>query len=223
MSVSSQSLIVLQEAINYFNSRVSDIEYSASYYSGYYPSFSGSAPIGRRSDENLDGTSTIQNPIAIPSGQLSSRGLGRLNLNGGIITANTLWNSMISIASSFNKIRRFSSTWKNKYDTNWVHIGTTSGTAAFNTSFPSVPTSNDVLNGPSYNWSRSGGSNVYLSPSHGNVSSGNLISASGYISAVDSCYNEWRNRCYNSNTIYYTLYTCHANCHDVCHTNRGRR
>lgn len=223
MSVSSQSLIVLQEAINYFNSRVSDIENSVNYYSDYYPFFRGSAPIGRRSDENPDGTSAIRYPDAIPSGQLSSRGLGRLNLNGGIITANTLWNSMISIVESFNKIRHFSSTWKNKYDTNWVHIDTEYGTAAFNTSFPSVPTSNDVLNGPSYDWSRSGGSNVYLSPSPGNVSSGNLISASDYISAVDSCYNEWRNRCYTSNTIYYTLYTCHANCHDACHTNRGRR
>lgn len=223
MSVSPQSLIVLQEAIDYFNSQVSDIEYSARYYRGYYPSFRGSAPIGRRSDANPDGTSTIQNPAAIPSGQLSNRELGSLNLNGGIITANTLWNSMISIVDSFKKIRQFSSTWKNKYDSNWVHITTISGTAAFNTGFPSVPTSNDVLNGPSYNWSRSGGSNVYLSPSRGNVSSGNLISASDYISAVDSCYNEWRDRCYNSNTIYYTLYTCHANCHDVCHSNRGRR
>lgn len=223
MSVSSQSLIVLQEAINYFNSQVSDIEDYASYYSGYYPSFSGSAPIGRRSDANPNGTGTIRNPDAIPAGQLSSRGLGRLNLNGGIITANTLWYSMISIVDSFNKIRQFSSTWKNKFDTNWVSIDTTYGTAAFNTSFPSVPTSSDVPNGPSYNWSRSGGSNVYLSPSRGNMSSGNLISASSYISAVDSCYDEWRYSCYNSNTIYYTLYTCHANCHDVCHSNRGRR
>ena len=222
MSVSTSSIITIVDAVNYFNSKANSVLNSASYSSSSYPRFSGSVTAGRRTDASPNGTTYLTNPNAIPSGQLASKSISSLSISGGFIEASTLWSSISSIARTFNKVRRFSSNWRHKWDNTWQNVSSVSGTAVFNTSFPGVPSGSDVIDGRSTRWSRSGG-NVTLSPSNSGISSGSLVGASTYINAVMNCYNAWYNSCYNSNTIYYTMYTCHANCHNSCHHDRGRR
>lgn len=219
MAISVQNLITIVDAANYFNQKAQSVLNAASYHSGSYPRFSGSCTAGRRGSNE---STYLTNPQALPSGQLSSKSVSTLTISSGVITASTLWNSINNIARTFNKVRRFTSNWQHRYDSTWQNKNTVTGRGVFDTSFPSVPSGSDTLDGRSTRWTRSGG-NVTLSPSHGTMTAGNIISAAEYMQTVDNCYNEWYNKCYNNNTLSYTMYTCHANCHDSCHGNRGRR
>ena len=221
MAISTQNVITIVDAVNYFNQKAQSILNVATYHSGNYPKFSGSCTGGLRGSNE---STYLTNPNALPSDALAAKSITTLTISNGIITASTLWNSINNIAKTFNKVRRFSSNWQHKYDSAWQDKGTVTGHGVFNTSFPAVPTGSDATNGKSTRWTRSGG-NVTLSPSQGTMVMGNLVNASQYMATIDNCYNEWYNKCYNNNTLSYTMYTCHANCHSQCYSNcyRNRR
>ena len=224
MAISQQNLITIVDAVNYFNQKAQTVLNQASYHSGYYPRFSGSCTGGRRGDEisGANESTYLTNPNALPSGQLAAKSIGTLSISSGVIKADTLWNGINNIAKTFNKVRKFSSNWRHRYDSAWQNKGTVTGRGVFNTGFPGVPGGGDAIDGKSTRWTRSGG-NVTLSPSKGNMVASQTITAAGYIQTVDNCYNEWYNKCYNSNQLSYTMYTCHANCHSQCYVNRQRR
>lgn len=218
MSISSTQLITITDAVNYFNSKAQTVLNKASYYSGYYPSFSGQCKAG-----GLDQVVYLTDPYSIPSGQLANKKFSSLTINNGLIKADDLWNSIVSIAHTFNKVRCYDSEWRHLTNATWATVNTDYGHAVFNTSFPSVPGGSDAIAGTSSRWSRSGSTSVTISPDRGSMAAESLASADSFIAAVDSCYNTWYNRCYNNNAMSYTLYSCHADCHSNCHSNRGRR
>lgn len=218
MSISSTQLITITDAVNYFNSKAQTVLNKASYHSGYYPSFSGQCKAG-----GLNQVVYLTNPSSIPNGQLAGKQFPSLTINNGLIKADDLWNSIVSIAHTFNKVRRYNSEWRHRTNATWATVNTNSGHAVFNTSFPGVPGGSDALAGTSSRWSRSGSTSVTISPDRGSMAAESLASADSFIAAVDSCYNTWYNSCYNNNAMSYTLYSCHADCHSNCHSNRGRR
>ena len=219
MAITVQNLITITDAVDYFNQRAQSVLNQATYHRGNYPRFSGTVTAGQRGSNE---STYLTNPQALPSGQLAAKSISSLAISGGIITAGTLWNSINTIAKTFNKVRYFSANWQHRYDSVWQNKGTVTGRGSFDTRFPSVPGGSDTIDGRSTRWTRSGG-NVSLSPSAGTMVVGQMITASGFIATINNCYNEWYNKCYNSNSLNYTMYTCHANCHSQCHSNRGRR
>lgn len=224
MAITLQDLITITDAVNYFNQRAQSVLNQATYYSGNYPKFVGTCTGGRRGEPKFGATEStyLTNPAAIPDNQLISKTINPLTIENGIITAGTLWNSINTIAKTFNKVRYFSSNWQHRYDSTWQNKDTITGRGVFDTSFPAVPTEEDKIDGKSTRWTRSG-SNITLTPDKGSMVAGQTISANGFITTIDNCYKEWYNKCFNSNELTYTMYTCHANCHSVCHSNRGRR
>ena len=200
MAVASQNVITSADTINYFNNQANTVLNTATYHSGSYPYFSGTA-----------GSTT--NPIAIPSGQLAAKSITYLNAQSGTMTASSLWSAINSIARTFNKVRKWSSTWQFNNNGAYGTVQTISGTAVFNTSFPGVPDG----------WGRSGG-NVDLWPSaDGTLAAQHVITPASLTNTVANCYNTWYANCINANTISYTLYTCHSSCHSSCYTERNRR
>lgn len=201
--------------INDFNSIVVNQAHSkVQYHSGNIPYFSGT------------GTSTggnFTNPAALPSNQLAANTQSTMTgISDDIITASTLWSSMLTITRYLVKIRKFTSTWIHAQPASVVNKGTVTGYAVFNTAFPAVPTGTVVVNSHTQNWTRSGSTSITLSPSQ-TINTGADAAAANMNTAINNCYNAWVNSCYNANALTYTYYTCHSNCHSNWEDGRGRR
>lgn len=184
------------------------------YHSGNVPYFSGS------------GTSTggnFTNPAALPANQLAANSQSTMTAIGDdIITASSLWSSMLTITRYLVKIRKFTSTWIHAQPASPVTVNTVTGWAVFNTAFPAVPTGTVTVDSHTENWTRDGNTSITLSPTQ-TISSGDDAAAANMNTAINNCYNAWVNSCYNANELTYTYYTCHSNCHSNWGDARGRR
>ena len=207
--------------INDFNANVVNKAFNnRNYNSSVYPHFSGTATFGRSGASSTVGWT---NPIAIPSGHLAADNKTSMTtISDTIITASTLWSSMLSITRQLVKIRRFTSNWYHKTDATNNLVNSVSGRAVFNTSYPSVPTGalNNDAKGES--WARSGSTSVTLNPTQ-TINTNTVATAVSINNAINNCYNSWVNNCYNGNMLTYTFYTCHHNCHSNWSDYRGRR
>ena len=201
--------------INDFNSIVVNQAHSkVQYHSGNIPYFSGT------------GTSTggnFTNPAALPSNQLAANTQSTMTgISDDIITASTLWSSMLTITRYLVKIRKFTSTWIHAQPALPVTMGTITGWAVFNTAYPAVPTGTVTVDSHTSNWTRGGSTSITLSPSQ-TINTGADATAANMNTAINNCYNAWVNSCYNANALTYTYYTCHSNCHSNWGDSRGRR
>ena len=221
MAITERNIVKIADVVDYFNQQSQSILNQATYHSGSYPHFTGTCSGGTTGDQG-NASTYLTDPQALPDGQLAGKSIGTLSIAHGIINAGVVWTAISNIAKTFNKVRRYSSTWQHKQDSTWQNMGTVTGCAVFDTNFPAVPTGTDTTGGKSTRWERSG-ENVTLDPSAGALAASKLIDASDFVDTVNNCYNEWHNKCFNSNTLNYTMYTCHANCHNQCYVNRNRR
>lgn len=228
MSLASNTLIQKVTAnniigvINDFTTNVIDNAFNKrGYNSGTYPYFSGTA--GYNTATNVKATTTgWTNPIAIPSGQLAADSKPSLSITDTVITASTLWNSMLTITRALAKIRVFTSNWYHKSGTTNNLVNSVSGTAVFNTSYPAVPTGTIANNQKTSNWTRSGSTSITLNPSS-SISTDTTATANNINTTITNCYNAWATNCYNGNRLTYTFYTCHYNCFSEWADSRGRR
>lgn len=207
--------------INDFNSRVINTAHTKVQYTSYnYPHFTGTATYGTT---GASATSGWTNPQAIPSGHLVDNSQTTMtSIDGTVIVASSLWNSMLNITRTLVKIRKFTSNWYHRTDATNNLVNSITGYATFNTGFPTVPTGalNNGAKGES--WTRNGSTSITLSPAQ-TIKTNEVITANNMNTAINNCYNDWVNKCYNNNILTYTLYTCHQNCHSSCHDSRGRR
>lgn len=205
--------------INEFNTRVVDKAHSnVQYTNSKYPFFKGSAAYG-----TLNPVTGWTNPQALPDGQLSDNSKTTMtDISDNIITASSLWNSMLNITRTLVKIRKFTSNWYHKTNSTNNLINTVSGFATFNTAYPAVPTASLVSGAKNTSWTRSGETNITLSPEQ-TIKSDEVATANNINTAINNCYNDWVNKCYNNNALTYTMYTCHHNCHSNWSNSRGRR
>lgn len=201
--------------INDFNSIVVNQAHSkVQYHSGNVPHFTGSA---------TGSTGTWTNPAALPTNQLAANSQSTMTaIEDDIITASSLWSSMLTITRYLVKIRKFTSTWIHAQPAQAQTINTVTGWAVFNTAFPAVPTGNVTVDSQTENWTRGGNTSITLSPAQ-TINSGADAAAANMNTAINNCYNAWVNSCYNANELTYTYYTCHSNCHSNWGDARGRR
>lgn len=206
--------------INDFNSNVVDNAFNKkTHNSGNYPKFTGTATYGTTGSSSTTGWT---NPNAIPSGQLAEDNKSSLTINDTIITATSLWNSMLSITRTLVKIRKFTSQWYHKVDTTNNLVNQISGYGVFNTSYPSVPTGTLTNGAKGETWTRSGSTSITLNPTQ-SITTNTDATALSINTAINNCYNEWVNKCYNENQLTYQFFTCHQNCHSNWSNSRGRR
>lgn len=207
--------------INDFNTNVVDNAFNKrNYNSSTYPSFTGSATYGRTGSSATTGWT---NPRAIPSGQLAADNKTSMtSISDTIITASTLWSSMLSITRQLVKIRKFTSYWYHKTDATNNLVNSITGYGVFNTAYPSVPTGTLSNNVKGETWTRSGSTSITLNPTQ-TINSNEIATAISINDAINNCYNSWVDNCYNGNVLTYNFYTCHQNCHSNWADARGRR
>lgn len=207
MSIAKNQIVTKQDVINYFNANIVDFAYSGT------PWHSGNVP--KIQSKQTGQTGTVD---AIPASQFDSNTKNYLtSISDTIITASTLTTALLGIVKNLTRIRN--TTYRYYHSTSGVDglVATATNKAIFKAVTP-------VISGttrPYYTKSPNVTDMTQnISVSTADISAGALISAEKMINFFNALKNSWQTA-YN-NTVTFTYYTCHDQCHSNCE-HRARR